>query len=108
LSIELDRPNDNLLNATFTIAPSNFEEALRIVKIIAGEIDPQWHGSCSIKQTLNVRGELMRRTIGHALRYGTVALPSPNQALNSDLFHHAARTEKLLPRRLAGSSVDLI
>ncbi len=41
LSIELDRPNDNLLNATFTMAPSDFEEASRVVKIIAGEIDPQ-------------------------------------------------------------------
>jgi len=41
LSIELDRPNDNLLNITFTMAPSDFEEASRVVKIIADEIDPQ-------------------------------------------------------------------
>ena len=34
LSIELDRPNDNLLNVTFTMAPSDFEEASRIVKIM--------------------------------------------------------------------------
>jgi hypothetical protein len=41
LSVELDRSNDNLLNVTFTMAPSDFEEASRVVKIIAGEIDPQ-------------------------------------------------------------------
>jgi hypothetical protein len=41
LSIELDRPNDNLLNVTFTMAPSDFEKASRVVKIIADEIDPQ-------------------------------------------------------------------
>jgi hypothetical protein len=41
LSIELDRPNDNLLNVTFTMAPSDFDEASRVVKIIAGDIDPQ-------------------------------------------------------------------
>jgi hypothetical protein len=41
LSIELDRPNDNLLTVTFTMAPSDFEQASRVVKIIAGDIDPQ-------------------------------------------------------------------
>ncbi len=41
LSIELGRPNDNLLSLTFTMAPSDFEEASRVVKIIAGEIGPQ-------------------------------------------------------------------
>ena len=48
LSIELDRPNDNLLNVTFTMAPSDFEEALRVVKIIAGEIDP--HDAVALEQ----------------------------------------------------------
>ena len=41
LSIELDRPNDNLLTVTFTMAPSDFDEASRVVNIIAGDIDPQ-------------------------------------------------------------------
>jgi hypothetical protein len=41
LAIELDRPNDNLLTVTFTMAPSDFEEASRVVKIMAGDIDPQ-------------------------------------------------------------------
>jgi hypothetical protein len=36
LSIELDRPKDNLLSVTFTMAPSDFEEAPRVVKIITG------------------------------------------------------------------------
>ncbi len=41
LSIELDRPNDNLLTVTFTMAPSDFEEASRLVEIIASKIGPQ-------------------------------------------------------------------
>jgi hypothetical protein len=41
LSIEIDRPKDNLLIVTFTMAPSDFEEASRVVKIIAGQIEPQ-------------------------------------------------------------------
>ena len=41
LSIELDRPNDNLLSVTFTMALSDFDEASRVVEIIAGEIEPQ-------------------------------------------------------------------
>jgi hypothetical protein len=40
LSIELDRPNDNLLSVTFTMAPSDFNEASRVMKIISGEIEP--------------------------------------------------------------------
>src|SRR5262249_29672667 len=31
----------NLLNVTFTMAPSDFEEVSRVVKMIAGDIDPQ-------------------------------------------------------------------
>jgi hypothetical protein len=41
LSIELDRPKDNVLAVTFTMAPLDFDEASRVVKIIAGEIEPQ-------------------------------------------------------------------
>jgi hypothetical protein len=41
LSIELDCSKDNLFNVTFTMTPSDFEGASRVVKIIAGEIDPQ-------------------------------------------------------------------
>jgi hypothetical protein len=40
LSIELDRPKDNRLSVTLTMAPSDFEEASRVVKIIAGQIEP--------------------------------------------------------------------
>ena len=40
-SIELDRRKDNLLSVTFTMAPSDFEEASRVVKIIVGQIEPQ-------------------------------------------------------------------
>ena len=32
---------DNLLSVTFTMAPSDFEEASQVVKIIAGQIEPQ-------------------------------------------------------------------
>jgi hypothetical protein len=41
LSIELDRPKGNLLSVTFTMAPTDFEEASRVVMIIAGQIEPQ-------------------------------------------------------------------
>ena len=39
LSIELDRPRDNLVSVTFAMAASGFEEASRVVKIISGEIE---------------------------------------------------------------------
>jgi hypothetical protein len=41
LSIELDRPNDNLISVTFSIAISHFEEARQVVRVISGEIEPQ-------------------------------------------------------------------
>ena len=41
LSIELNRRNGNLLSVTFTMAPSDFNEASRVMKIISGEIEPQ-------------------------------------------------------------------
>jgi hypothetical protein len=39
LSIEFDRPADNLVSVTFAMAASDFEEASRVVKIISGEIE---------------------------------------------------------------------
>ena len=39
LSIEFDRPSDNLVSVTFCMAISDFEEASRVMKIISGEID---------------------------------------------------------------------
>jgi hypothetical protein len=39
LSIEFDRPRDNLVSVTFAMATSDFEEASRVVKIISGEIE---------------------------------------------------------------------
>jgi hypothetical protein len=39
LSIEFDRPADNLVSVTFAMAASDFEEASRVVKIIGGEIE---------------------------------------------------------------------
>ena len=41
LSIEFDRPSDNLVSVTFCMAISDFEEASRVMKIISGEIDLQ-------------------------------------------------------------------
>ena len=41
LSIEFDRPSDNLVSFTFCMAISDFEEASRVMKIISGEIDLQ-------------------------------------------------------------------
>src|ERR1700730_17920724 len=41
LTIELDRPSDNLVSATFSMAVSDFEEASRVMKIISGEIEPE-------------------------------------------------------------------
>ena len=40
LSIELDRPRDNLVSVTFAMAATEFAEASRVVKIISGEIEP--------------------------------------------------------------------
>jgi hypothetical protein len=40
LSIELDRPRDNLLSVTFAMAATEFAEASQVVKIISGGIEP--------------------------------------------------------------------
>ena len=40
LSIELDRPKDNLVGVTFAMAATEFAEASEVVKIISGEIEP--------------------------------------------------------------------
>jgi hypothetical protein len=40
LSIELDRPRDNLVSVTFAMAATEFAEASQVVKIISGEIKP--------------------------------------------------------------------
>lgn len=43
LSIEFDRQNDNRLSVSFPMmAAADFEKALRVVKIISGEAEPQW------------------------------------------------------------------
>jgi hypothetical protein len=39
LSIELDRPRDNLVSVTFAMAATGFAEASQVVKIISGEIE---------------------------------------------------------------------
>jgi hypothetical protein len=39
LSIEFDRPADNLVSVTFVMAASDFEDVSRVVKIISGEIE---------------------------------------------------------------------
>src|ERR1700730_13042505 len=39
LSIEFDRPSDNLVSVTFSMAVSDFEEASQVIKIISGEVD---------------------------------------------------------------------
>ena len=41
LSIESDRPSDNLVSVTFSMAVSDFEEASQVIKIISGEVDLQ-------------------------------------------------------------------
>jgi len=41
LSIEFDRPSDNLVSVTFIMAVSDFEEASQVIKIISGEVDLQ-------------------------------------------------------------------
>ena len=40
LSIELDRPSDNLISVTFAMVATEFAEASQVVKIISGEIEP--------------------------------------------------------------------
>jgi hypothetical protein len=40
LSIELDRPRDNLVTVTFAMAATEFAEASQVVKIIRDEIEP--------------------------------------------------------------------
>ena len=40
LSIELDRPSDNLISVTFAMMATEFAEASEVVKIITGEIEP--------------------------------------------------------------------
>ena len=40
LTIELDRPRDNLVSLTFAMAATEFAEASQVVKIISGEIEP--------------------------------------------------------------------
>jgi hypothetical protein len=40
LSIELDRPRDNLVSVTFAMTDTEFAEASQIVNIISGEIEP--------------------------------------------------------------------
>jgi hypothetical protein len=41
LSIEVDRPSNNLISVTFSITVSGFEDARQVVRIISGEIEPQ-------------------------------------------------------------------
>jgi hypothetical protein len=41
LSIEFDRPSDNLVSVTFSMAVSDFEEASQVIKIISAEVDLQ-------------------------------------------------------------------
>ena len=40
LSLELDRPSDNLISVTLAMAAMEFAEASQVVKIISGEIEP--------------------------------------------------------------------
>jgi hypothetical protein len=40
LSIELDRPGDNLVSVTLAMAATEFAEASQVIKIISGEIEP--------------------------------------------------------------------
>jgi hypothetical protein len=40
LSIEIDRPRDNLIGVTFAIVATKFAEASQAVKIISGDIEP--------------------------------------------------------------------
>jgi hypothetical protein len=40
LSIALDRPRDNFVSVTFAMVVTEFAEALQVVRIISGEIEP--------------------------------------------------------------------
>jgi hypothetical protein len=40
LTIELDRPRDNLVSVTFAMAATEFAEASQVVRIVSGEIEP--------------------------------------------------------------------
>jgi hypothetical protein len=40
LLVELDRPRDNLISVTFSMAPADFEAASRVINGIAGQIEP--------------------------------------------------------------------
>jgi len=40
LSIEIDRPRDNLISVTFAMAATEFAEASQVIKVISGEIEP--------------------------------------------------------------------
>ena len=40
LSIELERPRNNLVRVTFAMVAAEFAEASQVVKIISGEIEP--------------------------------------------------------------------
>src|SRR5262249_51837272 len=40
LLVDLDRPKDNLISVTFSLAPRQFQAASRVIKIISGEIEP--------------------------------------------------------------------
>ena len=40
LSIEIDRPRDNLISVNFAIAATEFAEASQVIKVISGEIEP--------------------------------------------------------------------
>jgi hypothetical protein len=40
LSIEIDRPRDNLVSVTFAMMATEFAEASQAVKIISDEIEP--------------------------------------------------------------------
>jgi hypothetical protein len=41
LSIEFDRPGDNFVSFSFSMAASDFEQASQVIKIISGEVDLQ-------------------------------------------------------------------
>ena len=40
LSIEIDRPRDNVISVSFAMTATEFAEASQVVKIISGEIEP--------------------------------------------------------------------
>jgi hypothetical protein len=51
LSIELDRPRDNLVSVTFAMAATEFGEVSQVVKIISGEIEPP-DARCLVQMSL--------------------------------------------------------